>query len=98
MRAHAAKVLASACEIVGTLKDGPGALKAAATLRPDVIVLDISMPGMSGLEVADRLKKDGSTAALVFLTVHSDQDFVEATKAAGGLGYVLKRRLGSDLV
>jgi DNA-binding NarL/FixJ family response regulator len=67
-------------------------------LRPDVIVLDISMPGMTGLDVATCLRKEGSTAALVFLTVHDDEEFILAAKAAGGLGYVLKPRLATDLM
>ena len=66
-------------------------------MQPDVIVLDISMPGMTGFEVASRLRKAGSKAAVVFLTVHDDEDFMQAAKAAGGIGYVVKPRLASDL-
>jgi DNA-binding NarL/FixJ family response regulator len=91
-------VLSADCAIVGTVKSGPAALEAARTLRPDVIVLDISMPGMTGLEVATCLRKEGSTAALVFLTVHDDEEFMLAAKAAGGIGYVLKSRLASDVL
>ena len=58
------------------------ALSAAASLRPDVIVLDIPMPGMSGFEVAAELRKAGSTAAIVFLTVHDDAEFIEASQAS----------------
>ena len=61
-------------------------------------MLDISMPGMTGLEVADSLRKAGSTAAVVFLTVHDGEEFILAARAAGGIGYVVKPRLGSDLV
>jgi DNA-binding NarL/FixJ family response regulator len=96
--ARARAVLAPACVVVGTAKDGPSALRAAGTLRPDVIVLDISMPEMSGFEVATKLRHAGSTAALVFLTVHADEDFVEAARAVGVLSYVVKPRLVSDLV
>ena len=79
-------------------RDGAAALAAAASLQPDVIVLDISMPGMSGLDVATRLRQAGSTAAIVFFTVHRDPEFVEAAQAAGGIGYVIKARLASDLL
>src|SRR6185312_16375190 len=72
----AAAVLSSEFEIVGTARDGRTALDAAGTLSPDVIVLDISMPGMCGLEVATRLKAKGSTAAVVFLTVLEDEEVV----------------------
>jgi DNA-binding NarL/FixJ family response regulator len=93
-----AAVLTPGCEVVGAVSDGPSAIRAAETLQPEVIVLDISMPGMTGLEVASRLRATGSTAALVFLTVHDDEDFLLAAKAAGGIGYVIKRRLGTDLL
>jgi DNA-binding NarL/FixJ family response regulator len=96
--ARATDVLTPGCEIVGTAKDGASALKAAEALQPEVIVLDISMSRMNGFEVASRLREAGSTAALVFLTVHYDEDFVMAARAAGGIGYVVKPRLASDLM
>ena len=98
MLARAAAALAATCVVVGQVQDGAAALVAAAALRPDVIVLDISMPGMSGLEVASGLRSAGSRAAIVFLTVHNDTEVVEAALAAGGSGYVIKARLASDLV
>jgi DNA-binding NarL/FixJ family response regulator len=97
MLARAAAALTPACEVVGTAKDGPAALKAAEALKPDVIVLDISMPGMSGLEVAARLRDSHVPAAVVFLTVHDEPGFLEAARAAGAIGYVVKPRLASDL-
>jgi DNA-binding NarL/FixJ family response regulator len=98
MLTRAAAVLRRGCIVVGAVKDGPAALEAALALRPDVIVLDIAMPGMTGFELAARLREVGSTASLVFLTVHGDEEFVMAAKAAGGIGYVMKRRLASDLM
>ena len=97
MLARAAAVLTPGCDVVGKVKDGAAALDAARDLRPDVIVLDICMPGMTGFEVAARLRENGSTAAVVFLTILQDEEFVLAAKAAGGIGYVVKRRLVSDL-
>src|SRR5436190_11037485 len=88
MLARAAAVLKSSCTIVGTAKDGAAAIEAAAALQPDVIVLDISMPIMNGLEVAARLRADGSTAAVVFLSVHEESEFIDVARAVGGLGYV----------
>src|SRR5262245_26661374 len=79
---RARTVLTPACTVVGTAKNGSAAIEAAGLLRPDVIVLDISMPGMTGFEVATRLRAQGSTAALVFLTVHDDEEFVRAASAA----------------
>ena len=98
MLARAAAVLTPNCVVVGTAKNGRMALAAAQELLPDVIVLDISMPGMSGLELAESLRTAGSTAALVFLTVHEEEEFLLAAKAAGGIGYVVKPRLSSDLI
>ena len=97
MLARAAAALRYCCLVVGSVKDSRKALDAALSLKPDVIVLDISMPGMSGLEVAARLREAGSNAALVFLTVHDEEDIILAAKAAGAIGYVVKPRLGSDL-
>ena len=98
VRARAARVLGKSCEIVGTVEDGPTAIEVAQALQPDVIVLYISMPGMTGFEVAARLRETGSRAAIVFLTVHDDEACVLAAKAAGVLAYVVKSRLGSDLM
>jgi DNA-binding NarL/FixJ family response regulator len=98
MRDRAAAVLKPACAVIGRVSDGPSALEAAERLHPDVIVLDISMPGMTGLEVATRLRGAGSTAAVVFLTIHNEAELVQAADAAGGLGYVFKPQLASDLV
>ena len=98
MLARATAVLKRGCLVVGAVKDGPTALEAAQSLQPDVIVLDISMPGMSGLDVALSLRKAASTAAVVFLTVHDEEEFVVAARAAGGLGYVVKPRIAADLM
>ena len=95
--ARASAVLAASCDVVGTAKDGRAALRAAKDLHPDVIVLDISMPELTGFEVAAQLRDLGSQAAVVFLTVHLDEDFVMAAQAVGGMGYVIKPRLSSDL-
>ena len=98
MLARATTVLGTDCVVVGAVTDGPAALQAADALRPDVIVLDISMPGLSGLDVAFYLRRVGSSAAIVFLTMHEGEEFVLAATAAGGLGYVVKSRLMFDLL
>jgi DNA-binding NarL/FixJ family response regulator len=97
MLLRAAAVLSPHCVIVGAVKDGRVALAAVETLHPDVMVLDISMPGLNGFEVASSLRQAGSTAAVVFLTVHEDEALVLAARAVGGIGYVVKPRLASDL-
>jgi len=96
--ARVSTALAPGCAIVGAMRDGPSALAAARELSPDVIVLDISMPGMNGFELATRLRQIGSKAALVFLTVHVEDEFVMAAREVGALGYVEKPRLAVDLL
>ena len=91
-------VLAGDFEIVGSVGNGVDLIKAAARLDPDVIVLDITMPGFDGIEAARRLKRSGCRAKLVFLTVHEDPDYVRAAMQAGGGAYVIKARLASDLI
>ena len=78
---RAAGVLNTSCTIVGTEIEGCAAIDAAATLQPDVIVLDISMPGMNGFEVAASLREAGSTAALIFLTAHQDEEFIAVRRS-----------------
>jgi DNA-binding NarL/FixJ family response regulator len=85
-------------DIVRTVGNGQMLLDAAARLAPDVIVLDISMPVMNGIEAAKRLKAAGSRAKIVFLTVHTDPDYVRAALGSGALGYVVKSELASDLL
>jgi len=97
MLTRAAAALGADCVVVGKATDGRTALLAARQLQPDVVVLDISMPGMSGLDVAARLHESEASIVVVFLTVHDEEDFVEAARSAGGLGYVVKPRLASDL-
>jgi DNA-binding NarL/FixJ family response regulator len=70
----------------------------AQQLRPDVIVLDITMPLRNGIEAAVELHDLGSTAKLVFLTVHDQSGFVEVCIAEGAHGYVTKNRLSTDLI
>jgi DNA-binding NarL/FixJ family response regulator len=85
-------------EVVGAVNDGQTLVSEAQRLQPDVIVLDITMPRLTGIEAARTLHKTGSTAKLVFLTVHQQTAFVRECLAEGGLGYVTKSRLISDLV
>ena len=84
--------------VVGTAENGEGAVELTTRLSPDVLVLDISMPVQNGIEAACHLKELGATARVVFLTVNTELEFVEAAFAAGALGYVLKQSLASDLV
>lgn len=84
--------------VVQALTDGTGLVEAVARIGPDLIVLDITLPGPSGLELARRLHDEGSPVRIVFLTVHCDADYARAAFATGALGYVVKSRMASDLV
>jgi DNA-binding NarL/FixJ family response regulator len=84
-------------EVVGAVGDGNALLEAASQMKPDVCVVDISMPIMSGIEAATQMKGSGSSVKIIFLTVHEDPDFLQAALDAGALGYVVKSRVASDL-
>jgi DNA-binding NarL/FixJ family response regulator len=86
------------CDILGLAHDGEEALDAVASLDPDLVILDISMPLIDGLQVARRLRERGHRAKIIFVTVHEDRDYIEAAWSAGAMGYVLKSQLATDLV
>jgi DNA-binding NarL/FixJ family response regulator len=85
-------------EVVKTVRDGLAAVEATARLKPDVLVLDLSMPLMDGIAAARSLRASGSRARIVFLTVHGDSDYARVALATGAFGYVVKYRLASDLL
>jgi DNA-binding NarL/FixJ family response regulator len=85
-------------EVIGSAQNGAQAIDAVSTLNPDLVVLDISMPVFNGMQVALRLRQMGCTAKIIFLTIHQDQDYIEAAFSAGAEGYVFKSRIGTDLV
>jgi DNA-binding NarL/FixJ family response regulator len=93
-----AAALADEFLVVGKVGDGQELLAEAERLHPDVIVLDITMPRLDGIEGARQLRRSQQPARLVFLTVHEDADYARAALDAGGLGYVVKARLASDLL
>jgi len=85
-------------EVIDAVSDGQQAIEAVQLSSPDVLVIDISMPVLDGLEAARRLQALHCRTKIVFLTVHADRDFVEAALAAGASGYVLKALLTKDLL
>ncbi len=96
--AQAADYLGHEHDIAGTVRNGLELLEAAVRLKPEVIVLDISMPGLDGFEAARRLRHDGCSSKLVFLTVWEDDDFAREAMALGANAYVVKSRIASDLM
>ena len=85
-------------DVVGTAADGAALVEQARILCPDVIVTDITMPILNGIEAMCKIRESGSRAQFVFLTVHREKEFVEACMEAGGLGYVQKYRMNQDLM
>jgi DNA-binding NarL/FixJ family response regulator len=89
---------ANCCEVVGAVTNGEAAISAAARLLPDVVVLDISMPVLNGIEAAKRLLEANPSTKIVFLTVEKDKDTCRAVLEMGACGFVLKPRLATDLI
>jgi DNA-binding NarL/FixJ family response regulator len=85
-------------EVVAAVGDGLSAVSEAAQLDPDLLVLDIAMPGLNGIAVASRLREHGSTAKVVFVTNMRDREFVQESLALGAVGFVVKDRLVADLL
>jgi len=85
-------------ELVDLVEDGAALLAAAQRHEPDVVVTDIGMPVMNGIDAVIELRKTRPNVAVVFLTMHRDPAYLERARAAGGLGYVLKHSAAAELV
>ena len=85
-------------EVIGNVTDGTTLVQSAHRLSPDVIVSDISMPGLDGLTAATAILRANPSARIVFVTVHADQALVARAFKIGALGYVLKRSAGDELI
>ena len=84
--------------VVGEAVDGETAVRRAAELRPDVVVMDLSMPGLSGIEAARRIREECPEVRVVALTAHEDRGYLQQVMAAGASGYVLKRTATDELI
>ena len=98
MRDMVAQLLPPRFEVISTVADGRALIDAVSALKPDVGIVDISMPIMNGIEAAVEIGKLGLDVKIVFLTVNEDSDFVQAAFDAGGNSYVVKRKMASDLL
>lgn len=92
------RLLAAEFDVVGKVANGQELFDQAMRLKPDVIVTDISMPVLNGIAAADRLKESGCNSRIIFLTIHSDADFVRRCLAIGAFGYVVKPRIALELI
>ena len=97
MLAGVRKLIEEQCEIVGAVEDGRALLKAADRLKPDLILLDISMPLLNGLEAARHLKKMLPETKLLFLTMHASARYATEAFKVGAQGFLLKQSAASEL-
>jgi DNA-binding NarL/FixJ family response regulator len=91
-------VLEHRCEVVGTVRDGRALLEAAAKLSPDIVVLDIAMPRLNGLDAGRQLKAKMPRVKLIFMTMHEDPYLVGEAFRAGGSAFLLKEAAASELI
>jgi len=89
--------LSAEFEIAGTAENGEEAVREVLRLDPDILVLDITMPVMNGLQVASMLRERHPRTKILFLTIHEEPEYISAAFSAGAWGYVTKRRLANDL-
>lgn len=93
-----ASLLRDEFTLVGTVTDGTGLIAAARRLRPDVIVTDMAMPGMSGLDALRQLKAEAAAAKVIFLTMYADAQLAATALRAGASGFVAKHGAGKELI
>lgn len=93
-----ASLLRGTFSLVGTVADGEQLLKAARQLKPDIIVTDLIMPAMSGLEALRRIKAEGLPSRVIFLTMHADAELAAEALRAGASGFVVKHAAGHELI
>jgi len=98
MLEHLVELLTPEFDVVALAVDGAGALEAARRFAPDLAVLDIALPRMSGIAVAAQLQSAGFKGKVVFVTMYRDREFLQAALELGQVGYVAKDRLVMDLV
>jgi DNA-binding NarL/FixJ family response regulator len=93
-----ASLIADKYDVISTVDSGTELLKIAATNAPDLALIDVSMPDMTGLEAAEKLLELVPSCKVIFVSMHSKPDFVREAFAAGAMGYVLKRAAASELL
>lgn len=91
------RIVEQRCQVVGTVEDGRSLLEAAVRLQPDLILLDISMPLLNGIDAARQVKKVLPDVKLVFVTMHADPAYVSEAFKAGAAAYLLKRSAAREL-
>ena len=95
--AEVREVLGAEFEIIGTVTNGQDAVEAVRLLKPDVVVLDITMPVLGGIEALEQIRKINGHTRILFLTIQEANEYISRAFSVGASGYVTKRRLLSDL-
>ena len=85
-------------DLLGTVENGAILVESAVRLEPDIVILDISMPVLNGFDTARELRKRGTSAKIIFLTMHADTGLMAEALRCGASGYVVKQSAGKDLI
>jgi DNA-binding NarL/FixJ family response regulator len=93
----AAEILGEEVRIVAKVRDGISSVRATQEFKPDILVLDVAMPGLNGIEAAREVRRCGLASSIIFLTVQHDADYVQVARELGA-NYVLKSKMNSDLL
>jgi DNA-binding NarL/FixJ family response regulator len=92
-----ARLISDVADLVGQVNDGLRLVEEARRLRPDIVVADVTMPGMSGLDAMRQLKAEGSEARFIFLTIHTEARLAAEAMRSGASAYLLKHAAGTEL-
>jgi DNA-binding NarL/FixJ family response regulator len=93
-----ARIVVDIGDVVDNVRDGAELVSAARRLKPDIVVADVTMPGMSGIDAMRQLKAEGSSARFIFLTIHTEARLAAEALRAGASGYLLKQAAGEELL
>jgi two-component system, NarL family, response regulator NreC len=85
-------------EVIGEAEDGAAVVERSRTLDPDVVVMDLTMPGCSGINATENLRRECPRTKVVVLTMHDDEAYVRLARLAGAVGFVLKKSLATELI
>jgi DNA-binding NarL/FixJ family response regulator len=91
------RLISEVADLIGQVADGRQLVESARRLKPDIIISDVSMPVMSGLDALRQLKAEGSQARFIFLTMHTEAQLATEAMRAGASGYLLKAAAGEEL-
>lgn len=92
------RLISDVADLIGQVNDGQSLVEEARRLRPDIVVADVAMPGMSGIDAMRLLKAEGSEARFIFLTIHTEARLAADAMRSGASGYLLKQAAGSELL